>query len=241
VVEVKENREEKITWKDVEEIIKRTVREAKTEELKTVADAIKTLADYVKFGFEEINRRLEEHSIAIREINKRLEEHSRILEEHTKILEEHSRMLEEHSKLLTKLVEEVASLKVMIGGFTSRGGIQMERMVLNIFRRTLLEMKGIDIEKIEKKGFRDDSGKLLKPGQKVDIDVYISDKAKYAIEVKSFVEDEDIDWIVAKKKIIEENYKLNAKWMIVTPAITEEAYTKAKESEIEVIYGAVIY
>lgn len=234
MVEVKENKEEKITWKDVEEIIKRTVREAKTEELKTVADAIKTLADYVKFGFEETNRRLEEHSIAIREINKRLEEHSRILEEHSKILEE-------HSKLLTKLVEEVASLKVMIGGFTSRGGIQMERMVLNIFRRTLLEMKGIDIEKIEKKGFRDDSGKLLKPGQKIDIDVYLSNKITYAIEVKSFVEDEDIDWIVAKKKFIEENYKLNAKWMIVTPAITEEAYTKAKESEIEVIYGAVIY
>ena len=37
--------------------------------------------------------------------------------------------------------------------------------------------------------YRDEGSSFLKPSQKVDIDVYVSDKETFAIEVKSFVED----------------------------------------------------
>ncbi|MEM4311390.1 MAG: hypothetical protein QXX95_03275 [Nitrososphaerales archaeon] len=211
---------------DIDGIIRKAVEAAKTEELRGMTEAIKALAEYMRDGFQRVD--------------KRLEEHSRILQEHSRILQEHSRILQEHAKNLGKLVEEIGSLKIMVGSFTSRAGISMEKMVLNLMRKTLFDLRGIEVDKIEKRSFKDEKGYLLQPGQKVEIDIYISDKKKYALEVKSFVEGEDIDWLIARRKFLESRYNLKASWLLVTSAITEEAYTKAAQNEIEVIYGTLI-
>lgn len=211
---------------DVEDIVRRVVETTRIEELKIIAEAVKSLADYMKGGFENVN--------------KRLGEIFQTLQEHTRILEEHSRILGEHSKAVARLAEEIGGLKVVIGGFTSRSGMHMEKMVLNLLKKTLLELKGIDVEKIEKKSFVDNDGVLLQPGQKIDIDVYMSDKQVYAIEVKSLFENEDVDWLIAKRKFLEKAYGLQAVWLIVASAITDEAYRKALENKIEVVYGTLI-
>ncbi|MDW7987068.1 MAG: microtubule-binding protein [Nitrososphaerota archaeon] len=200
---------------DIEGIVRKVIDVARSEELKIVAEAVKSLADYMRDGFEKMNKRLEEHSRILQDHSRVLQEHSRILQEHSRILQENSQRLEEHSRVLMKLVEEVGGLKVMIGSFTSRSGLQMEHMVLNLLKKSLLELKGIDVEKIEKKSFRDVGGELLQPGQKVEIDIFISDKHVYVIEVKSLFEDEDVDWIIAKRRFLEKVYGLKASWLIV--------------------------
>mgnify|MGYP001626219735 CR=1 FL=1 len=204
---------------DVENMVKKVVETTRIEELRIIAEAVKSLADYMRGGFEDVNKRLLE-----------------IFE----VLRDHSRILEEHSRAITRLVEEIGGLKVMIGSFTSRSGVSMEKMVLNLFRKTLLALKGIDLEKIEKKSFIDEGGVLLQPGQEVDVDVYMSDKQVYVVEVKSLFESEDVDWLIAKRKFLERVYGLRAVWLIVASTITDEAYRKALENRIEVVYGTLI-
>lgn len=204
--------EDDIMEQDIEAIIKRALEAAKTEELRDMAGAVKALAEYMKDGFQKI----------------------------TETLRDHSRLLENHSKVLERLVEEVGGLKIMIGTFTSRTGIQVEHMVLSLLRKTLLELKGIDVDKVEKKSFRDEKGELLHPTQKVEIDIYMADRQTYAIEVKSLLEEEDVDWIIAKRKFLEKTHSLEAAWLIVASTITEEAYRKALQNKIDVTYGTLI-
>ncbi|MDJ0269232.1 MAG: hypothetical protein NXY59_01530 [Aigarchaeota archaeon] len=47
---------------DIEDIIKRAVTAARTEELRMMAEAVKSLAEYMRDGFQKINQRLEENS-----------------------------------------------------------------------------------------------------------------------------------------------------------------------------------
>jgi hypothetical protein len=97
---------------EFEEIIERALRKARSEELKAIADAIASLADYMKTGFKETLERIVSIEMRIEKIGERLEEHSKILQEHTKRLEEHSKVLQEHSRILqehSKRLEELTN------------------------------------------------------------------------------------------------------------------------------------
>jgi len=71
---------------ELEEIIERALRKARSEELKAIADAVASLADYMKTGFKETLERIASIEMRIEEIEERLEEHLKILQEHTKSL-----------------------------------------------------------------------------------------------------------------------------------------------------------
>lgn len=60
-------------WNKLEEVVERAIRKARTEELKEVAEAIKTLADYMKTGFEAVFKAIEEMRKTFDERLKRLE------------------------------------------------------------------------------------------------------------------------------------------------------------------------
>ncbi|MGB9706329.1 MAG: microtubule-binding protein, partial [Pyrobaculum sp.] len=45
-----------LDWGRLEEVVERAVRRARSEELREVAEAVKTLADYMKTGFQETNK-----------------------------------------------------------------------------------------------------------------------------------------------------------------------------------------
>ena len=44
---------------ELERIIERAIKKARSEELKLIAEAVKTLADYMKTGFKETIERIE--------------------------------------------------------------------------------------------------------------------------------------------------------------------------------------
>jgi hypothetical protein len=66
-------REVELDWNKLEEVVERAIRKARSEELKEVAEAIKTLADYMKTGFEAVFKAIEEMRKTFDERLKRLE------------------------------------------------------------------------------------------------------------------------------------------------------------------------
>ncbi len=158
----------------VERAVRRAIEESRSEDMRVIADAIKALADYVKYGFQEFNRRFDE-------VNRRLEDHERILEE---------------------LVKSVGELKVAMGSLGRRWGRDLERVVLELYRHAL-EERGIEPGKVERFVYTDVDGRYYRPGARLEIDVYIHVDKTYLIEVKSHAELEDVEWLFDKARIIE--------------------------------------
>jgi hypothetical protein len=110
--------------KNIEEIVERVLRKVRSEELKLIAEAVKTLADYMKTGFKEALERIVSIEERIEKIGERLEEHSKILQEHSKrleelmlIIQEHSKILREHSKRLEELTAIISDQNRRIGEY----------------------------------------------------------------------------------------------------------------------------
>ena len=204
---------------ELERIIERAIKKARSEELKLIAEAVKSLANYMKTGFKETIERIET-------IEKRLEEHAIILQEHTKRLEELSRI--------------VSRLEVALGSIGRRWGRDLEKVVLEVYRRAL-EERGVVPEKVERFIHIDRDGKYYVKDSKIEFDVYIHDDKVYLIEVKSHAELEHVEWFYKRGEIYEKiTGRKPSKLILVAVHIDEDAYARAKELGIDVIYGAII-
>jgi hypothetical protein len=217
-------------FKELEAIVRKAVREALeeagSEEARRIAEALDKLVTYTFTGFNKILEVLEKHS-------KILEEHTKILEEHSKILEKHSKILEEHSKIL-------ARIEATLGGLTSRMGIDMERMILNVYK-DVFEREGLEIRKVEKISFKDVDGRYYRRGAKLELDIYAHDNKVYFMEVKSLVDVNDVEWFNFKCEIFEKILgRRPDRRMIVCINILDEALERARELGVDIIYGRVI-
>jgi len=224
-------------FKELEAIVKKAVREALeeagSEEARRIAEALDKLVTYTFTGFNKILEVLEKHSKILEEHSKILEKHSKILEEHSKILEKHSKILEEHSKIL-------ARIEATLGGLTSRMGIDMERMILNVYK-DVFEREGLEIRKVEKISFKDVDGKYYRRGAKLELDIYAHDDKVYFMEVKSLVDVNDVEWFNLKCEIFEKILgRRPDRMMIVCINILNEALERARELGVDIIYGRVI-
>ena len=224
-------------FKELEAIVKKAVREALeeagSEEARRIAEALDKLVTYTFTGFNKILEVLEKHSKILEEHTKILEEHSKILEEHSKILEKHSKILEEHSKILTRI-------EATLGGLTSMMGIDMERMILNVYK-DVFEREGLEIRKVEKISFKDVDGRYYRRGAKLELDIYAHDDKVYFMEVKSLVDVNDVEWFNFKCEIFEKILgRRPDRRMIVCINILDEALERARELGVDIIYGRVI-
>jgi hypothetical protein len=146
-----------------------------------------------------------------------------------KILE----VLEEHSRSL-------ARLEVTVGRFTSRTGIDMERMILNIYR-DVLEQEGVGVWKVEKLRLKDVDGRYLRRGARLEIDIYAHDDKAYFIEVKSLVDIDDVEWFNLRCDIFEKILgRRPDRRIIVCINIFRDALERAQELGMHVIYGRVL-
>jgi hypothetical protein len=239
-----------IDWGRLEEVVERAVRRARAEELKDVAEAIKTLAEYVKKGFDiiaEYSKRMEEHDKRIEELSRRLEEltkavqeQGKILAEHSKILAEHSKRLEELSKRIEELTRKVGEQSTVLGSIGRRWGRDLEKMVIELYRH-VLEERGIIPEKIERFTYVDTDGRYYVKGSRIEFYTYIHNDKVYLVEVKSHADIEDVEWFYKRAEIYEKiRGRKPDKLVLVAVHIDEDAYERAKELGIEVIYGAII-
>ena len=175
---------------------------------------------------DELRRLREDFNKRFEEVNKRLEEHGRILAEHSKRLEE-----------LTKVVGE---LKVGVGPLGRRLGRDLEKTILKLYERFLAE-KGVEAERVERFVYRDVDGRYYRRGARIEIDVYLHDKAMYLVEVKSYADHEDIEWFYEKAHIAEKILGRKAdKLIVVAVDVDKSALERAKELGVDVVYGNVI-
>jgi hypothetical protein len=146
-----------------------------------------------------------------------------------KILE----VLEEHSRSL-------ARLEVTVVRFTSRTGIDMERMILNIYR-DVLEQEGVGVWKVEKLRLKDVDGRYLRRGARLEIDIYAHDDKAYFIEVKSLVDIDDVEWFNLRCDIFEKILgRRPDRRIIVCINIFRDALERAQELGMHVIYDRVL-
>jgi len=185
-------------------------------------------------GLLEVLKRLDS-------IEARIEEHSKRIEELTKRIEEHSKVLQEHSKRIEELTKAVGELKVSVGSIGRRMGLDLEKAIFSVYRDALTGLGIRDVDKIEKFTYRDLEGKFLERGAKIEIDVYAHDQEAYLIEVKSMLEEGDVDWFNEKCKVASELIgKRIARRIIVALNATKEALARARELGIDVVYGALV-
>ncbi len=244
--------------KELEAVVKKAVKEAleeaRSEEARKVAEALDKLATYTLTGFNKVLEVLEKHSKILEEHGKILEghrkileEHSKILEEHRKILEEHSKMLLEHSKILEKhseILEEhtriLTRIDATLRSLTSRMGVDMERMILNLYR-DVFEREGVEVKRVEKISFKDVEGKYYIKGAKLELDVYAHDDKVYFMEVKSLVSVDDVEWFNFKCGVFEKVLgRKPDRRVLVCINILEDALERARELGIDVICGRSI-
>jgi len=222
-----------IDWDRLEEVVERAVRRARSEELKEMAEAVKALAEYMRTGFQEILKRLDEH-------DKRLSEITEILRRHEEILKRHEEILSGHGKTLNELVKAVGELKVAMGSLDRRWGVDLEKTILKIYKDAL-ESRGIEPGKVEKFIYTDVDGKYYRQGARLEIDVYIHDDKVYLIEVKSHAELDDVEWLFDKAAIVGKilGRKIE-RVMLVAVNVDKEAFERANQLGIDVIYGSII-
>jgi hypothetical protein len=224
----------------LEEIIERALRKARSEELRVIAEAVKTLADYMKTGFKETIERIESIERRIEKFEERLEEHSKILQEHSKRLEELTNTIREHGKRLEELTRVVGELKITIGSIGGRWGRDLEKTIIELYRH-ILEERGIIPEKIEKFTYEDIDGKYYVKGSKIEFDIYVHDKKVYLIEVKSHVDVEDVELLYKRGEIYEKiTGRKPDKLILIAVNIDVDAYERARDLGIEVVYGSLI-
>ena len=149
------------------------------------------------------------------------------------VLEKHSKILEEHTKILTRI-------EATLGGLTSRMGIDMERMILNVYK-DVFEREGLEIRKVEKISFKDVDGRYYRRGAKLELDIYAHDDKVYFMEVKSLVDVNDIEWFNFKCEIFEKILgRRPDRRIIVCINILDEALERARELGVDIIYGRII-
>ena len=248
--------------KSIEEMNKTLMEHSKRiEELtKVVQEHTKTLQEHSRIlqehskRIEELSKRVEELTKAVQEQGKVLAEHSKRLEEHSKRLEElsrrveemnrvlmeHSKRIEEHSKRIEELVREVGKQGVVLGSIGRRWGRDLEKTVLELYR-SVLEERGIIPEKIERFAYVDVDGRYYVKGSKIEFDIYMHNESIYLVEVKSHADVEDVEWLYKRAEIYEKlTGRKPDKLILVAIHIDDDAYARAKELGIDVIYGAII-
>ena len=108
--------------------------------------------------------------------------------------------------------------------------------------KEVLEGRGIELGKVEKFRFKDIDGSYTGvKGKVIDVDVLVKDEGIYVIEVKSRAELEHMEFLPEKAKVIEKMFKKPiAKRFVIVVNIDRDACERAKELNIEVIYGSVL-
>jgi hypothetical protein len=189
---------------------------------------------------EEMNKVLMEHSRRLEELTKAVQEQGKIIAEHSKILAEHSRRLEELSKRIEELTREVGKQSVVLGSIGRRWGRDLEKTVLKLYRY-VLEERGIIPEKIEKFTYIDTDGRYYVKGSRIEFNIYIHNDRVYLVEIKSHADVEDVEWLYKRAEIYEKiRGRKPDKLLLIAIHIDEDAYERAKDLGIEVIYGAII-
>ena len=188
---------------------------------------------------------LDEVIKAIRELQKQVAEHSRIIAEHSKAIRSLQEQVAENTKAIRELRVEVRGLRGDVQGLKaafmelrSVMGLTLEEFSRS-FLKGLLEARGFPSSrlKLERKVFKLND-------KQMEINIFNEDPLIIA-EVTAILEDlSELDKVIERVFLIEGIYGRRPDYVfLIVPTvrrdISKEAFKKAKEYGIELIYGRI--
>jgi len=72
----------------------------------------------------------------------------------------------------------------------------------------------------------------------IEVDMYIHDRTTYLVEVKSYIDRDDVEWFYEKAGVVERILGRKAdRLILVAVNIDREALERARELGVDVVYG----
>ncbi|MEM0365129.1 MAG: hypothetical protein QXS25_06155 [Candidatus Nitrosocaldus sp.] len=215
------------------------------EEFARVWQSIEKLRQDMQEGFRRHDEELKRHWESIEKLRQDMLEgfkrHDEELKRHWESIEKLRQDMQEGFRRHDKLLQE---LWVGQGSLGRRMGKDLEKLILNIYRDQLMQL-GIDKDKARRFKYIDKEGLYGLKGKVYEFDVVVSNSHVDILEVKSYMEEEDMVVFYEKvnsiRQVIEVEYRAGVKRLIaVAVHIDKEAVDKARELGIECIYGNMV-
>ncbi|AKA74424.1 DUF3782 domain-containing protein [Saccharolobus solfataricus] len=218
------------------------------ESTKKLEQAVQELIEAQKKHDERITK-LEESIQKLVDAQRRAEERIAKLENAVEQLVEAQKRTDERitklEEVTMKLVEsqlgmqnEIRELRKALGSMGKRWGRDFEKLIIEIVDE-LAKQEGLDLKYVNKFTYKDDNGLFGLKGVEYDVDLLIKDTKVYLIEIKSYVEKDDVNWAAHKFNVIEKALGLkNTIKMIFAVDATNLATKKGEELGIKVVYGS---
>ncbi len=182
-------------------------------------------------GIDEVLRRIDENTGAIKSLQEQVAEHSRIikgLQEQVGVLVEqvarHGRILEEHSLAVRELASKIHALG-------TRWGLVTEETFRESIKYLIEDL--LRAYKVEKWIWYDSEGLVYGHPSWVEIDVLIRDGEHILVEFKSTADKSDMGELYRIGQLYEKATKTKPKLLMVAPAIRKRAKELADNMGIE--------
>jgi len=216
-------------------------------------------------GYEEILRRIDRNTEAIRGLQEQVAEHSkaiRALQEQVRALQEqvteHSRAIREHSEAIRALQEQVArhgeileglqrqvianteAIKELTSSMRALGmryGIYTERAFRESIKYLIEDL--LREYRVERWEWVDREGIVYGHPSVIEVDVLIRDKEHILVEYKASADKADVGELIRKGKLYEKVTGIKPKLLLVAAAIRGRASELAKRAGVE-IRGEVV-
>ncbi|WP_238025889.1 DUF3782 domain-containing protein, partial [Metallosphaera javensis (ex Hofmann et al. 2022)] len=207
---------------------------------------------------EERMSKLEEKMMELAEAQRKTEEAQRKSEERMSKLEEKmmelaeaQRKMEEVLGTLTRtvgqLTEEMRQMRRdmermnrTLDSIGRRWGLDYEELIRGFFS-DFVKQEGLDFTYVNKFTYKDSTGKYGKKGLKYEIDILAKDDKVYLVEVKSFAEEDDVEWFDRKSDVVIDVLGIkNFVKLFLAVNTTEDTVKVAEELGIRMIYGGII-
>lgn len=195
-------------------------------------------------GIESELTKLVERINNLAEAQQRTEERLSKLTERVNELAEAQKRTEDGLSRLTdaigELSKEVIGLKKRMDSMGRRWGEDYEE-VIKLFFKELVEVEKIDLRYVNRFTYKDEAGQFGPKGSIYEIDVLARNGRVYLIEVKSFADEDDLDWFNVKCSTVTKAFGFNDPIkLFLAVSATEEAVERAKNYGIKMLTGDVI-
>ena len=198
-----------------------------------VQQEIRVLQEENKKLWEAVNKNSEDIKL-LHEDNKKLWEAVNKNSEDIKLLHEDNKKLWEAIDSLTRSVQR---LEVVVGSFTGRAGVYMERTMLELYKEAL-RLHGIDVSKVRSAKIVDQAG-VYQKGKEFQVDIIEEDGVTYLFEIKNYGDEDVLEQVETRRRILEAMGR-NVKVFIVANIIEDKVKAEAEKEGIAVVAGHVV-
>ncbi len=190
-------------------------------------------------GLEEILKRIDRNTEAIKSLQEQVTRLQRQVEEHSKViraLQEQVVKLQEqmvkHSKAIENLQKQMVKLQAHVNALGARYGVCTEEAFRESIKYLVEDLLGV--YEVRKWTYYDEKGEVFGYPSIIDVDVLVKDDTHILIEYKAHVDRGDVAELYRIGKLYEKVTGKKPKLLLVAAVIRDRAYELAKKMGIEV-------